>query len=135
VLLKTCRCLSRFLSRFKHVTCVQQYYCLPPDVSVLNLIISTEIFRITQHHSKLKCQKVKELEQYFQKKRQIFPCRIENYGETKVVEDCWALTQAAVRSCCGRSGSSVVGQLNFDWRWTLTLNLLAPTTVGARINP
>ena len=53
VLLQSGRCLSRFLLRFKHVTCVQQYYCLPPDVSVRKLIISIQIFRITQHCSYL----------------------------------------------------------------------------------
>ena len=32
------------------------------------------------------------------------------FNETKVAEEyCWAITQAAGRSCCGRSGSSVLG--------------------------
>jgi hypothetical protein len=115
VLLQSGRCLSRFLLQFNHVTCVQQYYCLPPDVSARKLIISIGIFNtaLTQ------MLQSKKSETIFSKGAPSFSCRIEKYSETKVAEEYyWAITQAAVRSCCGRSGSSVVGRLNFDWRWT-----------------
>ena len=75
----------------------------------LQLYYITDTSRVTKFHfATLKMLK--------KKRSSYFRLREWNRNQTEVTEGyCWAITQAAGRSCCDRSGSRVCWSLNFNW--------------------